>query len=107
MNFRITQSLEGADLRVLYLAERVCYQLVGTDAPRVLMDPPQFMLALLSMTNDEYQLWRSSIPYAEWLVDDLDYAKFSEIHLMPSLSAEVCILSFSLPFSSLVLSCTW
>lgn len=29
-------------------------------------------------------------------MDDLDYVKFSETYLMPSFSAEVCILSFSL-----------
>ena len=46
------------------------------------------------MTDAEYQLWRSDIPYAEQLVDDLDYDEFYETHLMPSLSAEVCILSF-------------
>ena len=30
------------------------------------------MLATLSMTDAEYQLWRNDIPYAEWLVGDLD-----------------------------------
>ena len=50
------------------------------------------------MTDTEYQLWRSDIPYAEQLVDDLDYDEFYETHLMPSLSTEVCILSFSLSF---------
>ena len=42
---------------MLYLAEKVNYQLVDGDAPLV------FILALLSMTDAEYQLWRSSIPY--------------------------------------------
>ena len=50
------------------------------------------MLAPLSMTNAKYQQWkRSSIPYVERLVDDLDYNKFSETRLMPSFSVEVCI----------------
>jgi len=31
-------------------------------------------------------------------MDDLDYAEFSETHLMPSFFAKVCILSFSLSF---------
>lgn len=31
-------------------------------------------------------------------MDDLDYVEFSETYLMPSFSAEVCILSFSLSF---------
>ena len=50
------------------------------------------------MTDVEYQLQRSDIPYAERLVDDLDYDEFSETCLMPSLLAKVCILSFSLSF---------
>lgn len=53
---RITQHFEGASLRVLYLAERVRCQLMGRDAPQVLMDPLVFMLALLFMTDNEYQL---------------------------------------------------
>ena len=60
---RITQPFEGAGLKVLYLAERVCLYLVGGDALQVLMDPLVFMLAPLSMMDAEYQLWRSSIPY--------------------------------------------
>ena len=35
----ITQPFEGADLRVIYLAERVCYQLMGKDVLQVLLDP--------------------------------------------------------------------
>ena len=38
MASRITQPLESDGLRVLYLVERVCFQLVGVDAPRVPMD---------------------------------------------------------------------
>ena len=98
ITFRITQPLEGAILRVLYLAKRVCCQLVGANAPRVLLDLPQFMFAPLSMTNAEQHLWRSGIPDADRLVDDIDFAEFSETRLMPSLSAEVCIPSFSLSF---------
>ena len=56
------------------------------------------MLAPLSMTDAEYQLWRSIIPYTEQLMDDLDYDEFSETCLMPSISAEVLILSLSLSF---------
>lgn len=52
----ITQPFEGAGLRVLYLSERVCCQLVGTDAPQVPMDPLEFMLASPSMSNAEYRL---------------------------------------------------
>ena len=43
-------------------------------------------------------MWRSDIPYAEWLMDDLDYVVFNETRLMPFLSTRVCILSFSLSF---------
>ena len=56
------------------------------------------MLAPLSMTDAEYQLWRSIIPYTEQFMDDLDYDEFSETCLMPSISAEVLILSLSLSF---------
>ena len=60
----ITQPFEGVGLRVLYLAERVCCLLVGKDVPQIPMDPPVFILASLSMTDAEYQLWRNGIPYA-------------------------------------------
>ena len=50
----ITQPFEGAGLRVIYLAKRVCCQLVGEDVPQVPLDPPQFMLALISMTDAKY-----------------------------------------------------
>ena len=66
------QPLEGASLRVLYLLVRASCQLAGADTPQDLMDPPSFMLATLSMTDAEYQLWRNDIPYAERLVGDLD-----------------------------------
>ena len=51
---KITQPLEGVGLRVLSLPKRVCCQLVGVDAPRVLMDTLQFMLSSLSMTKADY-----------------------------------------------------
>lgn len=51
---KITQPLEGVGLRVLSLPKRVCCQLVGADAPRVLMDTLQFMLSSLSMTKADY-----------------------------------------------------
>ena len=61
---RITQPFEGASLRVFCLEKRVRYQLVGEDAPNILMDPLALMLTPLSITKVEYQLWRNSIPYA-------------------------------------------
>lgn len=68
ISFATTQPLEGADLRVLYLPVRASCQLASADTPQVLMDPPSFMLATLSMTDAENQLWRNDIPYAKWLV---------------------------------------
>lgn len=49
-----TQPLEGADLRVFYLLVRASCQLAGANTPQVLMDPPPFILAMLSMTDAEY-----------------------------------------------------
>lgn len=72
ISFVASQPLEGAGLRVLYLVETVFCQLMGVDTPQVSMDPPPFVLALLSITDAEYQLWRNGIPYAQQLVDDLD-----------------------------------
>ena len=60
---------------------------MGVDTSRVPMDPLQFMLASLSMTDAEYQLWRDGIPHVEWLVDDLDYDEFNKTPLTPSLSS--------------------
>ena len=48
------------------------------------------MLAPLSITDVEYQLWRNGIPYVERLMDEMDYDEFSKTHVMPSLSTEVC-----------------
>ena len=96
---RITQPFEGASLRVLYLVERVCYQLVGEDAPQVPMDPPMFMLTLMSMTDIEYQLWRNGIPYTQRVSDELDYEEFNDTCLMPSFTPAVSVLpSHSFPF---------
>ena len=49
-----SQLLEGAGLRVLYVAERAACKLVGENAPQVPMDPPTFMLAPLSMSDAKY-----------------------------------------------------
>ena len=57
---------------MLYLAEKVNYQLVGGDASLL------FILALLSMTDAEYQLWRSSIPYTRRVSNKLDYEEFND-----------------------------
>lgn len=63
------------------------------------MDLPSFMLASLSMTNAEYQLWRNGIPYSKLLMGDLDYEEFNETFLMSSFPIGVCILSLSSFFS--------
>ena len=81
------------------MAERAFCQLAGVKMPQVPMDPPLFMLALLSMTDAEYLMWRSGIPYVERLTGDLDYGEFSETCLMPSFPIGVCILSLSSLFS--------
>ena len=85
---------DGAGLRVLYPAEMVRCQLVGEDALLVPMDPPVFMLSPLSMTNAEYQLWRSGIPYTQRVLDELDYEEFNDTRLMTSLTLAVCVLPF-------------
>ena len=72
---KITQPFEGASLRVFYLAERVRCQLVGEDAPHILMDPLVFMLA------PKYQLWRNGISYAQWISNELDYEEFNNTQL--------------------------
>ena len=56
------------------------------------------MLALLSISDAEYHLWRRRIPYVKRLTDDMEYDEFSETHLMPSLIHEVCIFSSQFPF---------
>ena len=52
----LSQPLEGSGLRVIYLVERVCCQLVGEDVPQVPMNPLVFMLASHSITDAEYAL---------------------------------------------------
>ena len=59
----IYQPLKGGRLMVIYLAEKVCYQLAGKDTPLVSIDPLVFMLAPRSMTNEEYDLWGLGIPF--------------------------------------------
>ena len=59
---RISQPLEGTELRVIYLVERVCYKLASEDAPQVPMDTLEFMLTPHSMTTVQHILWGSGIP---------------------------------------------
>jgi len=99
ISFVATQPLEGFGIRVLYLAKRASCQLASANTPQILMDPPLFMLAPLSMTDAEYQLWRNGIPYSKQLMGDLDYKEFSKTRLMPSFPIGVCILSLSSFFS--------
>ena len=40
----------------------------------------------------KYQLWRSGIPYTQWVSNELDYEEFNDTHLMPSLTLAVCVL---------------
>ena len=96
---KITQPFEGVGLMVLYLAKRMHCQLVGEDAPQVPMDLLEFILAPLSMTNAKYHLWRSGIPYTQWVSNELDYEEFNNTRLMPSLTLAICVLPFhSFPF---------
>ena len=96
---RLLSPFKGAGLRVLYLAERMRCQLVDEDAPQVSMDLLEFMLALLSMTNVKYHLWRSGIPYTQWVSNELDYEEFNNTRLMPSFTPAICVLPFhSFPF---------
>ena len=52
----LSQPLKVYGLRVIYLVERACYQLVSEDTPQVPMDPSVFMLAPRSIMNMEYEL---------------------------------------------------
>ena len=54
VGFLHTPTFKVAGLRVIHLAKRLCCQLVGKDIPLVPLDPPQFMLALISMTDAKY-----------------------------------------------------
>ena len=90
----ITHPFKGASLKALYLVEKVSCQLVDANAPQVSMDPSKFMLAPLSMTDDEYDMWRQGIPFAEQAMDELDYKEFNNTHLIPSLTTVVRVFSF-------------
>ena len=59
----ITQPFKGASLKALYLEKSVL--LMGEDALQVPMDPLEFILTPLSMTDAKYQLWRSGILYTQ------------------------------------------
>ena len=41
------------------------------------------------MTNSKYNLWGSGVPYAEWLLEGLDYEEFNITCLMPSFTVQV------------------
>ena len=92
-------------MRALYLVERVRCQLVGRDDPQILMDPPEFILAPRSMTDAEYNSWRSGIPYAKRLLNGLDYEEFSITCLMPSFTVQVYAQSLLLLFLFFCLVC--
>lgn len=62
------------------------------------MDPPSFMLAPLSMIDDEYQTWSVGIVSTDRLLEDGDYDEFSESHFMPPFGVVVCNLIHSLFF---------
>ena len=66
---------------MICLAERVCCQLTGKDAPQVPMDPLMFILAPRSMTNAEYDLWGLGILYTKRVTIELDYDEFNETRL--------------------------
>ena len=76
VTFGITQPFKDASLRVFCLAKKVRCQLVGEDAPQILMDPSAFMLASVSMSEAKYQLWRNDIPYAAQVTDEQDYQRY-------------------------------
>ena len=71
---------------------------MGKDDPQIPIDPLEFMLAPRSMTDAEYNSWRSGIPYAEWLLNGLDYEEFSITCLIPSLTIQVYAQSLLLLF---------
>lgn len=58
------------------------------------MDPPEFMLASLSMIDAEYQMWKDGITCAKRLLGDLDYDDFSKGHLISPFPIGVCVFSF-------------
>ena len=87
---------------VIYLAEKVCYQLAGKDTPLVPIDPLVFMLAPHSMTNEEYDLWGLGIPFTNQVTDELDYDEFSRTRLMTSLTISIYVLTPLIFFNQLL-----
>ena len=67
--------------------------------PQVPMDPPEFMLTLLSMTDTKYAMWSPGVAYINQFREELDYEEFNYTCLMPSLTVKVCTTSSHLfPF---------
>ena len=62
------------------------------------MDRLDFMLALHSMTDAEYNSWGSGISYAKLLLQGLDFEEFNITCLMPSLTIYVYAQSLFLLF---------
>ena len=73
--------------------------LMGEDAPQVPMDPLEFILTPLSMTDAKYQLWRSGILYTQQVSEEMDYDEFNNTCLTPSLTPTIYSLSLSLSLS--------
>ena len=69
------------------------------------MDHPKFMLTPHSMTNAEYNLCRSGIPYSNRLLNGLDYEEFNITHLIPSPTIQVYAQPLLLLFLFLYLVC--
>ena len=56
------------------------------------------------MIDVEYNLWGTSVSYAEWLLKGLDYEEFNITRLMPSLTAQVCAYSLLFLFLMFVMT---
>lgn len=69
------------------------------------MDPSEFMLSPHSMTDAEYNSWRSGIPYVRRLFEGFDYEEFNITYLIPSFATQVYAQSLPLPFLFLYLVC--
>ena len=69
------------------------------------MDPLEFILAPHSLTDVEYNLWGSGIPYVGQLLEGLDYEEFNITRLMPSLTVQEYPSSLLLLFFFLYLVC--
>ena len=74
---------------------------MGMNDPHILRDPLEFMFALHSMTNAEYNSWRSGISYTERFVEGLDYEEFNLTRLMPFFTVQVYVQTFVLLLSLL------